>query len=87
MSLIMDKKIRYRRNSMTACAEIRKNIPGDLFPFITVLLQDSGYVTISPRELTRPDWDRLNEKINRMGGIWISGQLSGHWSIPYSCIS
>ena len=87
MSLILDKKILDKHNSSTACAEIRKNIPRDLLPFITVLLQDSGYVTISPIELTRPDWDRLNEKINRMGGIWVSGHRSGHWSIPYSSIS
>ena len=86
MSLILDKKILDKHNSSIACAEIRKNIPRDLLPFITVLLQDSGYVTISPLELTRPDWDRLNKKINRMAGIWVSGSRSGHWSIPYTNI-
>jgi hypothetical protein len=67
-----------------ACAEVRKHLPQDLLSQITVLLQDSGYVTISPRVLTRADWNRINEKVGQMGGLWVSDQRYNHWSIPFA---
>jgi len=64
--------------------EMKKHLPGDLLSKVTILLQDSGYVTISPTELTRYDWRRFNEKVKQMGGLWIfNGRLS-RWSIPWS---
>lgn len=84
MSLIIDKKNQDNYNSRTACAEIRKNLPYDLLPFITVLLQDSGYVTIKPRRINHPNWIRVNEKVKQMGGIWVSNGRFSHWSISYS---
>jgi len=59
-------------------------LPGDLLPKVTILLQDSGYVTISPIELTRYDWRRFNEKVKRMGGLWIFDGGHAHWSIPWT---
>jgi hypothetical protein len=64
--------------------ELRKYLPGDLLPKVTILLQDSGYVTISPIELTRYDWRRFNEKVKRMGGLWIFEGGHAHWSIPWT---
>jgi hypothetical protein len=64
--------------------ELRKYLPGDLLPKVTILLQDSGYVTISPIELTRYDWRRFNEKVKRMGGLWIFDGGHAHWSIPWT---
>jgi hypothetical protein len=66
------------------CAEVRKHLPQDLLSQITVLLQDSGYVTISPRVLTRADWNRINQKVGQMGGLWVSKERYNHWSIPFS---
>jgi hypothetical protein len=63
--------------------EMRKHLPIDLIQKVTILLQDSGYVTISPKELTRPEWRQFNEKVKQMGGLWISNiRARGHWSIP-----
>ena len=60
--------------------EVKKHLPEDLLSRVTILLQDSGYVTISPRELTRDDWRRFNEKVKQMGGLWI---LEGaRWLVP-----
>jgi len=67
-----------------ACAEVQKHLPQDLLPQVTVLLQDSGYVTISPRVLTRLDWLRIDEKVRQMGGLWVSNERYNHWSIPFS---
>jgi len=64
--------------------EMQKHLPEDLLPKITILLQDSGYVTISPIELTRYDWRRFNEKVKQMGGLWIFDGARAHWSIPWS---
>ena len=66
------------------CAQVKKYLPPDLQPKVTILLQDSGYVTISPRVLSRPDWRRLNESIKQLGGIWVSNGRFSHWSIPFS---
>jgi hypothetical protein len=71
-------------SSRFACTEVRKHLPQDLLSQVTVLLQDSGYVTISPRVLTRPDWYRIDEKVRQMGGLWVSNERYNHWSIPFS---
>jgi hypothetical protein len=64
--------------------ELRKYLPGDLLPKVTILLQDSGYVTISPIGLTRYEWRRFDEKVKQMGGLWIFDGTRAHWSIPWS---
>ncbi len=65
-------------------AKVEKYLPEDLLTEVTVLSQDSGYVTISPKELSKPDWRRVNESVKQMGGIWISNNRFSHWSIPFS---
>jgi hypothetical protein len=64
--------------------EVKKHLPEDLLSKVTILLQDSGYITISPRGLTRGDWRRFNEKVKQMGGLWILEGSRAHWSIPWS---
>ena len=64
--------------------EVQKHLPVDLIPKVTILLQDSGYVTISPKKLNRPEWRRFNEKVKQMGGIWLFDCSRAHWSIPWS---
>ena len=70
--------------SFTNKTEVQKHLPKDLLPKVTILLQDTGYVTISPIELTGYDWRRFNEKVKQMGGLWIQGGPRAHWSIPWS---
>ena len=70
-------------NARLACSEVRKLLPEELLPYVTVLFQDSGYVTISSRGLMRPDWIRINDRVRRLGGIWVSNSKYSHWSIPY----
>ena len=70
--------------SRLACAEVQKHLPQDLLSSVTTLLQDSGYVTIKPRDLSRLDWRRINDKVKQMGGLWISNDRFSHWSIPFS---
>jgi hypothetical protein len=65
-------------------AEVQKHLPEDLIPKVTILLQDSGYVTISPIELSRYDWRRFNQKVKQMGGLWIRNDMQAHWSIPWT---
>ena len=65
--------------------EMKKHLPEDLLLKVTVLLQESGYVTISPIDLTRYEWRRFNEKVKQMGGLWIfDTRAHAHWSIPWS---
>jgi len=64
--------------------EMKKYLPEDLLPKVTILLQDTGYVTISPIELTRHEWRRFDEKVKQMGGIWLWDGARAHWSIPWS---
>jgi hypothetical protein len=64
--------------------EMQRYLPSDLLCKVTILLQDSGYVTISPIKLTRPEWRRFNEKVKQMGGIWIFDGARARWSIPWS---
>jgi len=71
-------------SAMFACSEVRKLLPNDLLPYVTVLFQDSGYVTVCPRQLVRPDWIRMNDQVRRLGGIWVSNRNHSHWSIPFS---
>jgi hypothetical protein len=80
----MREKNQDEHSSRFACAEVRKYLPQDLLSQITVLLQDSGYVTISPRELSRLDWCNINEKVKQMGGLWVSNGRYSHWSILFS---
>jgi len=68
MNQITDKKNQDEHISRFACAEVQKHLPQDLLPQVTVLLQDSGYVTISPRGLERHDWHRIDEKVRQIGG-------------------
>ena len=63
--------------------EVQKHLPGDLLPKVTIFLQDSGYVTISPIELTGFDWRRFNEKVRQMGGLWI---LDGARTLEHSLV-
>lgn len=65
------------------CEQVKRYVPIDLQSKVTILLQDSGYVTIIPRDLSRTDWRRLNEAINKIGGIWVSNDRFSHWSIPF----
>jgi len=67
-----------------ACSEVRKLLPKDLLPYVTILFQDSGNVTVCPRQLERSDWIRMNDKVRQLGGIWISNRKHSHWSIPFS---
>ena len=70
-------------SAVLACSEIRKLMPEDLLPYMTVLFQNSGNVTISIGRLMRPDWIRINDQVRRLGGIWVSNSSYSHWSIPY----
>jgi hypothetical protein len=64
--------------------EMKKHLPEDLLPKVTILLQDSGYVTISPIVLNRDEWRRFNERVKQMGGLWLFDYARAHWSIPWS---
>jgi hypothetical protein len=64
--------------------EVQRHLPEDLLSKVTILLQDTSYVTISPKRLTRSEWRRFNEKVSQMGGLWIFGEVNAHWSIPWS---
>jgi hypothetical protein len=64
--------------------EMQKHIPKDLLPKVTILLQNSGYVTISPSDLSRSEWRRFNEKVKQMGGLWLFNGARAHWSIPWT---
>jgi hypothetical protein len=64
--------------------KIHKFLPEDLLSKVTILFQESGYLTISPNQLTKYDWRRFNNKVKQMGGLWISDGEHSHWSIPWS---
>jgi len=64
--------------------EMKNHLPGYLLPKVTILLQDSGYVTISPNKFTKQDWRRFDSKVKQMGGLWISNGAQSCWSIPWS---
>ncbi len=71
-----------RPDSKTVFSQVLKCLPNDLLTGITILLQDSGYVTIRPIKLARMDWYRMDRSVKRMGGVWVSGTRLSHWSIP-----
>ena len=75
----MNKLINFNNN-----VEIQKHLPADLIPKVTILLQDSGYISISPNKLNGVEWRRFNEKVKQMGGIWLFDSTHPHWSIPWS---
>ena len=74
----------YTSSAEFACSEVLKLLPRDLLPYLTVLFQDSGYVTVSAGGLMRRDWIRINDQVRRLGGIWVSNSRYSHWSIPFS---
>jgi hypothetical protein len=53
--------------------EMKNHLPEDLLPKVTILLQDTGYVTISPIELNRDEWRRFNEKVKQMTARELKG--------------
>jgi hypothetical protein len=71
-----------RLNSKTVFSEVLGYLPKDLLTEVTILFQDSGYVSIKPIRLARADWYRLDRSVKKMGGIWISNTRFSHWSIP-----
>lgn len=72
-----------KNDAKYACSEVRKLLPKDLLPFVTILFHETGYVTICPKQLMQSDWIRMNNKVKQLGGIWISNQKQSHWSIPF----
>jgi hypothetical protein len=76
--------MRERMMNFSNKIEMKKYLPEDLLPKVTILLQDTGYVTISPIELTRYEWRQFNEKVKQMGGLWLWDGARAHWSIPWS---
>ena len=84
MSQTTENINQYKHTSRVASAKVKKHLPQDLLPQVTVVLQDSGYVTISSRSLTRPDWHRIDEKVRQMGGIWVSSEGNKYCRIPNS---
>jgi hypothetical protein len=77
-----NEKSNGRPNSKTVFSEVLKYLPNDLLTEITIILQDSGYLTIGPLKLSRVDWHRLDRSVKKMGGIWVSNARFSHWSIP-----
>jgi len=71
-----------RPNSKTAFSEVIEYLLKDLLTKVTILLQDSGYVSIKPIRLAGADWYKLDRSIKKMGGIWVSNTRFSHWSIP-----
>ena len=71
-----------RPDSRSVFSEVLRYLPVDLLTDITILLQDTGYVTIRPIKLARVDWYRLDRSVKKMGGIWVRGSGFSHWSIP-----
>ena len=71
-----------RPDSRTVFSEVLGYLPKDLLTEVTILLQDSGYVSVKPIRLTRADWYRLDRSVKKMGGIWVTNAHFSHWSIP-----
>jgi len=80
--IAFDEKCNARPNSNVVFQKVLKYLPKDQLPNVTILLQDSGYVTIRPMRLRRSDWGKLNRSIKRIGGLWVSNNNFSHWSIP-----
>lgn len=77
-------KRREKRDSNDAYLMIVDQLPQDLLHLVTVLIQDPGNVSISPKKLSRLDWGRINDKVREMGGEWVSHGEFNHWKIPLS---
>ena len=71
-----------RPDSRTVFSEVLSYLPSDLLTGITILLQDTGYITIRPINMARVDWYRLDRSVKKMGGVWVRGVGFSHWSIP-----
>ena len=71
-----------RPDSKSVFSTVIRCLPNDLLTGITILLQDSGYITIRPIKLARMDWYRLDRSVKKMGGVWIRGSSLSHWSVP-----
>ncbi|MCX6654525.1 MAG: hypothetical protein NTY03_05310 [Candidatus Bathyarchaeota archaeon] len=71
-----------RPNSRTVFSEVLGYLPKDLLTDVTILLQDSGYVSIKPIRLARADWYRFDRSVKKIGGVWVSNTRFSHWSIP-----
>ncbi len=71
-----------RPDSRAVFSAVTSYLPTDLLTGITILIQDTGYVTIRPIKLARADWYRLDRSVKKMGGIWVRGVGLSHWSIP-----
>lgn len=86
MSNILDDRRDFngRSASILMRTEVSKYLPQDLLSKVTIILQASGYATLMLTQFTRRDWVRLNERVIRMGGLWISNSRFSHWSIPLS---
>jgi len=63
---------------------ILKQLPRHILPKLTVLIQESGNVSISPKGVTKPEWLLVNEKVKEMGGFWVSSGGYNHWNVPLS---
>ena len=75
MSNILDDRRDFngRSASILMRTEVSKYLP-----------QRARYATLMLTQFTRRDWVRLNERVIRMGGLWISNSRFSHWSIPLS---
>jgi hypothetical protein len=71
-----------RPDSKSVFSEVLSYLPSDLLIGITILLQDTGYVTIRPINMARSDWYRVDRSVKKMGGVWVRGAGFSHWSIP-----
>ena len=77
-----NEKLGGRPDSRLVFSEVLSFLPSDLLTGITILLQDTGYITIRPIKLARVDWYRLDRGVKKMGGVWVRGAGFSHWSIP-----
>lgn len=64
--------------------EIQQFFSQDILSKLTILLQNSGYITIKPERMDREDWIIVNDKVKQIGGLWVSKGKLSHWSIPYT---
>lgn len=70
--------------NFTNKTEVKKCLPPELISKLTILLQESGYITIKPKKMDKDDWIMINDLVKQMGGLWISEGRLSHWSIPYT---
>jgi hypothetical protein len=81
-TLVNERLIVGRPDSRSVFSDVLSYLPSDLLTGITILLQDTGYVTIKPIKMARSDWYRLDRSVKKMGGTWIREAGFSHWSIP-----